>query len=421
VTRLDPAQQETSHRWPQFLPDGSRFVFLSRKPGEPRLALELGSVDGKERLRLVEADSGARYAEGRLFFQRQTTLFSQRFDAARGALLDEPQPVAEDAWLDPDTDGLAAFTVAGDGRLAYRRGGIITGRLTWLGRDGKTLRTVGEPGVISDPILSPDERRILVSSQERGTGHASLLLVNDASSIETSLTPRERTATAPLFSPDGSRILFADDRNGPFDLYELKVSEPGRDVPVLATPQWKFPESWSPDGRFVLYTEFDRASRANLWILPRTGDAKPFPFLATAAAESGPSFSPNGRFLAYTSDESGREEVFVQPFPGTGVKWQVSSAGGYDAAWRGDGREVFYVAPDAQLMAVAVAQSASGLSFGVPRPLFRNPSRRVGTSGPNYAVSRDGQRFLVLEWPGKAIASSIVVVLGPSAQGTSKP
>jgi Tol biopolymer transport system component len=423
VTRLDPAQQETSHRWPQFLPDGSQFIFLSRKPGEPRLALELDSVNGKERLRLVEADSSARYAEGQLFFQRRTTLFTQRFDAARGALLDEPQPVAEDAWLDPDTDGLAAFAVAGDGRLAYRRGGIAFGQLTWLGRDGKTLRTVGEPGVISAPILSPDEGHILVSgSQGRSQGNASLLLVDDTSSIGTSLTPRERGASIAIFSPDGSRVLFADDRNGPFDLYELKVSEPGRDVLVLATPLWKYPESWSPDGRFVLYTEVDPASRANLWILPRTGDAKPFPLVATAAAESGARFSPDGRFLAYASDESGREEVFVQPFPATGVKWQVSSAGGFEAAWRGDGRELFYVASDARLMAVAVAPSSSGLAFGVPRALFRISSKHdIGTSDRSYALSHDGQRFLVLEWPGKATASSIVVVLGPSAQGASKP
>ena len=422
VTRLDPAKDETSHRWPQFLPDGRRFVFLSRKPGRPRLALEVGSVDGKERFRLAEADSGARYAAGQLFFQRQTTLFAQRFEAARGALLDEPRPIADDAWLNPDTDGLAAFAVAADGRFAYRRGGMVTGRLTWLGRDGKTLRTLGESGILSGPVISPDERRILVSSQGSGLGNASLLLVDDASSIATTVTPRERDASTAIFSPDGLRVLFADDRNGPFDLFELKVSQPGKDAPVLATPLWKYPESWSPDGRFVIYTEIDPASRGNLWVLPRTGDAKPFPFLATTAAESGARFSPDGRFLAYASDESGREEVFVQPFPATGAKWQVSAAGGFEAAWRGDGRELFYIAPDARLMAVPVAPLSAGLAFGVPRALLRIPLRHaLGLSYRDYAVSRDGQRFLVLEWPGEAVASPIVVVLGPPAQGASKP
>jgi hypothetical protein len=200
------------------------------------------------------------------------------------------------------------------------------------------------------------------------------------------------------------------------------VSQPGKDAPVLATPLWKYPESWSPDGRFVIYTEIDPASRGNLWVLPRTGDAKPFPFLATTAAESGARFSPDGRFLAYASDESGREEVFVQPFPATGAKWQVSAAGGFEAAWRGDGGELFYIAPDARLMAVPVAPLSAGLAFGVPRALLWIPLRHaLGLSYRDYAVSRDGQRFLVLEWPGEAVASPIVVVLGPPAQGASKP
>ena len=261
-----------------------------------------------------------------------------------------------------------------------------------------------------------------MSGQGSGLRGGSLLLVDDANAIGTTLTPRERDVSIAIFSPDGSRVLFADDRNGPFDLFELKVSEPGKDVPVLATPRWKYPESWSPDGRFVIYTEVDPASRGNLWVLPRTGDAKPVPLLATPAAESGARFSPDGHFLAYTSDESRREEVFVQPFPATGPKWQVSAAGGFQAAWRGDGRELFYVAPDGRLMAVPVAPSSSGLAFGVPRALFRIPIRHaLGLSDRDYAVSRDGQRFLVLERPGDAIASPIVVVLGPSGHEASKP
>ncbi len=422
VTHLEPTREETSHRWPQFLPDGRHFLFLSRKPRAPRLAVEVGSVDGKERLKLVEADASARYAARKLFFQRRTTLFAQRFDMARGALLGEPQPVADGAWLDLTTDGLAAFAVATDGRLAYRRGGIATSRLTWLGRDGKTLRTVGEQALMSDPTLSPDERHILVSSQGQNQGSSNLLLLDDATSIGSIITRRDRDSSFAIFSPDGSRVLFADDRNGPFDLFELKVSEAGKDVPVLATPLWKYPETWSPDGRLVVYTEVDPSSRANLWVLPRTEDAKPFPFLATAAAESGARFSPDGRFLAYTSDESGREEVFVQPFPAIGAKWQVSAAGGFEAAWRGDGRELFYVATDARLMAVAVSASSSGLAFGVPRALFRIPLRHgMGATGRHYATSRDGQRFLALDWPSEATASPIVVVLGPLAAGASKP
>jgi dipeptidyl aminopeptidase/acylaminoacyl peptidase len=248
------------------------------------------------------------------------------------------------------------------------------------------------------------------------------VLVDDESAIETTLTPRDRDASVAVFSPDGSRIVFADDRNGPFDLFELKVSEPGKDIAVLASPLWKFPESWSSDGRFVIYSEVDPASRANLWVLPRTGDAKPFPFLVTAAAETAARFSPDGRFLAYVSDESGREEVYVQPFPANGVKWKASAAGGFGAAWRGDGRELFYIAADSRMMSVAVTPSAAGLAFGVPQVLFPIAVHRsLGISGRDYAVSSDGQRFLVLDRPGEAIASPIVVALGRLEPGEGKP
>jgi Tol biopolymer transport system component len=421
ATRLDPAKQETSHRWPQFLPDGKRFVFMSRKPGNPRLALEVGSVSGEARVRLIEADAGGRYAAGKLFFQRQTTVLSQAFDTASNAHSGEPKALAEDAWLDPDTDGRAALAVARDGRLAYRRGGLATGRLAWLDRDGRTERAVGEPGLISYPVLSPDERRIVVArTSPQGTAH--LQLLDDASSIGMVITRPDTDSTSAIFSPDGSRIVFCEDSNGPFDLYELKLAEPGKDVPLLVSPLWKYPETWSPDGRLIVYTEVDPKSRANLWVLPRTGSAKPYPFLATPASESAARFSPDGRFLAYTSDESGREEVFVQPFPVTGAKWQVSAAGGFEASWRGDGREVFYVAPDFRLMSVAVSRSPAGLTFGPPRALFRIPHKsNPGFGGRDYAVSRDGQRFLVIERPSEAASSPIAVVVGPAAPGGSKP
>jgi Tol biopolymer transport system component len=424
VTQLDPARAETAHRWPQFLPDGVHFVFMSRKPTSPRLALEVGSIDSGERRKLTEADSSARYAAGTLFFQRKTTLFGQRFDLATWSLLGDPQPLAEQAWINPDTDGLVAFAVASDGRLAYRRGGIAETQLAWLTRDGRRERTVGEAGSRVNPLLSPDERRILVSGSGQGQvlENSPLVLIDDASSIETRLTSPERDASTALFSPDGSRVLFSDDRNGPFDLFELKVDEPGKDVAVLTSPHWKYPESWSSDGRFVVYTEVDPEKRGDLWVLPRTGNAKPYPFLATAAAESGARFSPDGRFLAYVSDESGREEVYVQPFPANSVKWKVSAAGGFGAAWRGDGRELFYISTAFQMMSVTVTPTASGLAFGLPQVLFRVPVRRtVGASGRDYSVSRNGQRFLVFERLGDSEASPIVMVLEAAGKAESKP
>jgi hypothetical protein len=218
-----------------------------------------------------------------------------------------------------------------------------------------------------------------------------------------------------------SRVVYSEDRNGPFDLYEAKLAEPGKDAPLLATPLWKYPETWSPDGRFIVYTEVDPKTRANLWVLPRTGEAKPYPFLATPASESIARFSPDGRFLAYASDESGREEVYVQPFPATGAKWQISTAGGSEPGWRGDMLEAFYLSSDFQLMSVTVSPSPSGLSFGPPQPLFRvSRATALGVTERSYALSRDGQRFLVLQQEGEGTSSPITVVIGPAAHGESK-
>jgi eukaryotic-like serine/threonine-protein kinase len=376
-------------------------------------------VSGLERSRLVEADAGGGYAAGRLFFQRQTTLFSQRFDPDDDALFGEPTPVAEDAWLNPNQDGLAAFAVARDGRLAYRRGGQAARRLVWFDREGRSLRTVGEAGFIASPALSTDERSIVASRTNQNDSH--LLLLDDANAAGTVITPSGVNASTPLFSPDGSQIVYGDDRKGPFDLYRLKVAEPGKDAPLLLTPWWKYAETWSPDGRFIVYTEVHPTSRSNLWVLPTAADAKPYAFLATPAAESWARFSPDGRFLAYTSDESGREDVFVQPFPPTGAKWQVSAAGGSEPAWRGDGREMFYVGPDFRLMSVTVTPSSTVLAFGPPRALFKIPVEQTTVTGRNYAVSRDGQSVLVVEQQGAATSSPVVVVVGPDASGGSRP
>ncbi len=162
MTALDPGAQETSHRWPRFLPDGKRFLFMSRKPKPPgRLTVEAGSVDGGQRTRLVESSTGGAYARGRLYFVREKTLLAQVFDRRTLAVSGDPVPVAENVWRNLNTDGLTAFSVAEDGTLAYRGGGIVKSQLTWLDRQGRPLGTVGTAGGPRDLDLSPDDRRVL--------------------------------------------------------------------------------------------------------------------------------------------------------------------------------------------------------------------------------------------------------------------
>jgi Tol biopolymer transport system component len=422
LTKLDPAHRETSHRWPHFLPDGNQFVFMRRGSQAPRLVLGLGSLDGKERVLLGDVDSSAVFAGGNLFFQRQTTLFAQRFDAQTGALSGELHPIADDAWIDPGTGGLTAFAAGGDGRVAYRRGGIVHGHIARVDREGRLMRQVGEAGNLAWLDLSRDGRRILATSTD-DAAFDSLYVIDNASSIATRITFAEDVAS-PLFSPDGNTIVYASDRNGPLDLFERNVSGTGEAKLLLATPHWKFPDSWSRDGKFISYTEIDPVTRSDIWILPQTAGAKPIPFARTAATESQSRFSPDARLLAYTSDESGREEVFVQQFPPNGAKWKISAAGGSSAEWRADGSELFFLSRDSRLMSATVTHSPAGFAFGPPRELFTMRVKQhywTAVSDRVYAVESDGQSFLIVEPQGAATASPIVMLLGPAVQGLGKP
>ncbi|MEO8053666.1 MAG: protein kinase, partial [Acidobacteriota bacterium] len=223
VTTFDPATAETSHRWPRFLPDGRRFLFMSRRPKPPgRLMVEVGSIDGGKRIRLVESSTGGAYARGRLYFVREATILAQAFDLRTLAVSGEPAPAAEDVWRNLNTDGLTAYSVAEDGTLAFRRGGILKSQLTWFDRQGKPLETVGSPSVLGDMDLSLDDRRVLVDITDP-VRDVSALYVIEAATGTTRVTLGVANNSAGLFSPDGKSIAFASDVNGAFDLYTREI------------------------------------------------------------------------------------------------------------------------------------------------------------------------------------------------------
>jgi len=415
ATTLDPTAQETSHRWPRFLPDGKRFLFMSRKPQPPgRLAVEVGSFEGGLRTRLVESNTGGAFARGQLYFVRETTLLAQALDDRTLALSGEPVPVAEDVWRNSTTAGLTAFSVAEDGTLAYRRGGRAIGQLTWLDRQGQRLGTVGPPAILGGVVLSPDDRRVLVHITDPVRATGPLFVLDAATGMTTRVTFGAGNQIRGLYSPDGRLIVFSSDSKGAFDLYRLEVGAAGEPSPLLVSGVWKFPESWSPDGRFVSYTQREPGKPGDIWILPMTGEARPFPFVQTPAEEFGPAFSPDGRFLAYVSDESGSPEVFIRTFPSSLAKWQVSTSGGARPVWRGDGKELFYLAPDRRLVAVPIALTAGGLEPGPARPLFQNAGLRFPTleGAPPYDATADGQRFLANVLVAEAESSPIVLQTG---------
>ena len=228
------------------------------------------------------------------------------------------------------------------------------------------------------------------------------------------------TASA-LWSPDGTRLAFRSNRNGIIEFYQRSTSGGGTDQPLLLAEAYRtarlpslnlVPTDWSPDGRNIIFSAPAPASGNDLWLLPLGGKGTPAKFIASPAEEMHGNFSPDGRLVAYTSNESGRFEVYVETIPRSDRKWPVSTNGGYEPRWRGDGREIYYLSEDRKLMAVVVGV---GPSFGIPKPLFQTRvSAGVTANRAHYVPGRDGQRFLVnvgLE----AQASPITVVVNWTA------
>jgi Tol biopolymer transport system component len=216
----------------------------------------------------------------------------------------------------------------------------------------------------------------------------------------------------PAWSPDGARIAFVSNRDGVYDLYQKSATGAGNEELLLATTESKDQVDWSPDGHFLLYRSLNPKAGYDIWALPLEGDRKPFPVVQTNFDERDGQFSPDGKWIAFQSDESGRFEIYVQPFPGPGGKLQVSAAGGAQVRWRRDGKELFYIAFDGRLMAVPIRQNAQTMEPGAPAPLF---ATHVGGALQSpfmqqYVVSPDGQRFLMNTVKEEA-ASPITVIL----------
>jgi len=374
------------HTFPSFLPDGRHFIYFRSASGVPeKIGIYLGSLDSKpdqqNPTRLVATGFGAVYAAdpkgglGRVLFLRDGSLMAQPFDAARLALAGEAVPVAEHVG---STNQYGSFTVSRDGVLAYRTGGAGIIQLTWVDRDGKPLGPVGEPGSYISLAVSPDGTRAAV----RRPGTPDLWLLDLMRGVSTRFTFAPQLNDNPVWSPDGSQIVFRSNRssNGKFDLYRKLSNGTGDDELLFRSDQDKTPTGWSRDGRFLLYESVDPKTAIDLWVLPMEGDRKPIPFLRTEFNERLGAFSPDGRWIAYISTESGSREVYVRPFgpPGregssgaaTG-KWQVSKGGALAARpnWRADGKELYYRAPSGALMAVEVTTSPT-FQVGASRRLF---------------------------------------------------
>jgi eukaryotic-like serine/threonine-protein kinase len=340
-------------------------------------------------------------------------LMAQPFDTRRLESRGEAFPVAEQVWLPPTpAQGLGAYSVSrNNGVLAYRTLGQATTELVWFDRQGRKLGTIGEPANYSVPALSRDEKRLAITRIDPQIGTRDLWLFDVANGTPSHFTFDPAEETNPTWSPDGNWIAFSSNEKGHMDIYKKEATGTGKPELLLQSSELKVVESWTPDGRFILYD-----SREKVWALPLTGDRKPLALFALNR-ESKINVSPNMRWSAYQSSESGQTEVYVQGFPPSDSKWQISTSGGEEPRWRRDGKELFYIAGK-RLMAVDVKTDAKDFQWGTPKPLFEL-HLQVESLRSRYQVAASGQRFL-LSVPLESTRSSTITVLTNWTAGLTK-
>ena len=411
VTTVDSSRNQRRHSWPHFLPDGKHFVYLSRNPRREYSGIYVGSLDSSESKLLVQSDAGAMYAPpGYLLFLRGSALMAQLFDAEKLELSGEPSQVAEEVGYNPTT-GRAFFFVSNNGVLVYRSNILQNSQLTWLDRTGKQLGTVGTPGLLLTPSLSPDEKQVAILRADESSLVSDIWLLDLSRQSNSRFTFDPAMDTNPVWSPDGSRIVFSSGRAGRYDLYWKATSGAGSEELLFKSENSKFATDWSTDGRFILYQESVAPGLGDLWALPLLGDQKPFPIVQSNFSEGQAKFSPDGSWIAYVSDETGTTQVYVQNFPTTGRKWMISINGGFQPRWRHDGKELFYFGTDDKLMVVKVKANGNDFEAGSPSALFQSRVLNTGPIGGSACeITRDGQRFLINVLVEESSSSPAIVV-----------
>jgi Tol biopolymer transport system component len=391
LSRLEKG--EATHRWPEFLPDGKALLFAAGTFGSSSSSIAVQSVVTGERRNLIQG-TYPRYApSGHLVYAQGGTLMAVPFDPQRLAVTGAAVPVVE---------GVVQYSISATGSLVYVPGGVqlTQRRLVWVSRNGVEQPLAAEVHGYRNPRLSPDGRLVSVDIQEQ---EGQVWLWDLSRETLTRLTFEGSRNGTPAWTADGKRIAFQSNKEGSaLNLFWLLADGSGGLERLTTSEYNEAPSSWSPDGQLLAFTELNPTTGWDIWVL-RLGDPsagsgqvrKAQPFLRTPFTEGAPRFSPDGRWLAYVSNESGRYEIYVQPYPGPGGKRQISTDGGTEPAWNRNGREMFYRSGN-KMMAVDIATQPS-FAAGKPRMLFERPYVPTAATIQNYDVSSDGQRFLMVK------------------------
>ncbi len=415
----DPARKEVGVAWPTFLPDGRHYLYTANDTNGPT-GLRVGTLDEAGSTALGDIQSRFEYAAGYLVYVSQNTLVARPFSPKTRTFTGDPFPVTDKIQV--QSLGLVDFSMSQAGDLAYiTQASEQKSRLVWVNRAGQETGTVGEPAGFGDLALSPDADRVAVSVTSGGAGRSStnIWIYDVKRGAASRLTFADGRQIAPVWSPDGTRVAYAVTGSATYQLATKLASGAGaeqafpedKDHHLIAT-------DWSRDGTRLLVTSATRAvDNLDLFVFNPSHPGKAEPFLQTPGPlfESMGRFSPDGRWVAYQSNESKRNEVYVQSYPPSGGRWQISTTGGTTPIWRGDGREVFYTGLDDTFYAVPVEARAGSLEVGNPVKLFQRVLVHDAPQTYRWAADRDGQRFLLNVPVENATPQSAQIVLNWAA------
>jgi Tol biopolymer transport system component len=426
LTVLDASRHDAQHELPSFLPDGRHFIYFINSTVPEESGIYVGSLDDspdhQSKNRILAIRFGAEYVPsvvpgtGHLLFLRDSVLMAQSFNASKLELIGEAAPIAEQVGSAFET---GHFAVAPN-VLVYRGQTASSGfQFTWYDAQGKMAGKAGDPGGVISPSLSPDGNRVVYSKFTVNFFNTDVWLLDLKRDSSLRFTFGTGSSGFPIWSPDGSEIVFASKRTGNFDLYRKPVDGSRAEQLLLSTDEDARPLSWSHDGRFLLYAASRNYRAEQMWILPMRGEPKPFPFSDIRFDESDGKFSPNGRYIAYESNETGQYEIYVREFTGsadsaaTGGKWIVSKDGGFNPMWRADGKELAYISRDRITIMVLSVDTEHAFQPGPPQPLLKIPADRGAFN--EVAATPDFKRFLMPVAVPVNIPQSFMVVFNWSA------